>query len=659
MKQSFFSRMAITNIKNNRRTYLPYAITSTGIIMMFYNLCALTFHSETGVGSFGIFLMMGAFITAIFVTVFIYYINSFLVKRRKKEFGLLNILGLEKRHIGCVIMWETFFVGGGSIAAGIGLGILFNKMITLLLFKILNYEPVYKFQIVPIAVILTVILFGFIFLLTLISSLWQVSRANPVQLLQGSAVGEKEPKSNWILAFIGFATLGSGYAMALMAKNAMEALMVFLFAALLVLIGTYCLFTAGSIVLLKVLKKNKNYYYQTKHFISLSSMLYRMKKNAVGLANICVMSTAVLVMISTTISLYLGMGDILSRRYPNDVQITVKYTSQMLPDLQMLNESIQDILNRDGMGYTDFKGYKYLSFTAVHLNDKYNIESNKASLYSGSASVLVILSANDYSCLTKQEISLGANEAMVYAQRPISEISIFDKTYTVKQIEEEPAIGYFRAYAADVVYVVVNSDEDITSIYEQQLAAYKDNASGFAYEMSCNFTAEDTEVLAYCQGSFLDELKALSGEGYNINSDFKELGKVNSYMLYGSLFFVGVFLGTLFLIATVLIMYYKQVVEGFEDRKRFKIMQNVGLSKTEVKKSIGSQVLTVFVLPLAVAVIHVAVAFPVLTKLLAALQLTNTSLFALCTVLTALVFAVGYAVVYALTSRVYYKIVNG
>lgn len=658
MKQSFFSRMALTNIKNNRRTYLPYAITCTGIVLMFYNLCAIIFHSETGMGSFGVFLLLGAIITAIFVTVFIFYINSFLVKRRKKEFGLLNMLGLEKRHIGCVIMWETVYVGFGSILAGLGLGILFNKLITLLLFKILDYEPAYKFQIVPVAVILTVLLFCFIFMLTLISSLWQVSRAKPVQLLQGSAVGEKEPKANWFIALIGFATLGTGYAMALMAKNAMEALLIFFLAAVLVLIGTYCLFTAGSILLLKILKKNKNYYYQTKHFISLSSMIYRMKKNAVGLANICVMSTAVLVMLSTTVSLYLGMGDILSQRYPKEAAITVKYAQGARPDLQLLETKIQDILNSDGMQYTDFTSCEYVSFTALHNDNKY-VASDNYSLSEPSVSVLVITSAPQYSRLTGQNVSLKENEALVYASRDIPQISIFDKEYSATPIEKEPDIGFFRAYAADVVYVVVSSDEDLMSIFQKQYEAYGDKANSIECEISFNFNAEDNEVLAYCEGGFEDEVKGLSGEGFNVSADFREFGKINMYILYGSLFFVGVFLGTLFLIATVLIMYYKQVVEGFEDRERFKIMQNVGLSKAEVKKSIGSQVLTVFILPLAAAVIHVAVAFPVLTKLLAALQLTNIPLFAICTVVTALVFAAGYAVVYVLTSRVYYKIVNG
>lgn len=657
MRKLFYPHLALSNLNKNRRTYFPYILTCIGTILMFYNACALTFHPAIH-GPTQSMMYLGTVVTAIFSAVFLFYTNSFLVKRRKKEFGLFNILGMEKRHIGKIMMWESIFVAAISIVIGLALGVLFSKLITLLLYKLLQFDPKFTFEISAEALGISVGLFVCIFILILLSSLWQVYATKPVDLLKGGNIGEKEPKTKWFITILGVLTLGGGYAIAWTVKDPIAAIPLFFLAVILVIIGTYSLFTAGSIALLKGLKRNKRYYYQTKHFTAVSGMIYRMKQNAVGLANICIMSTAVLVMISTTVSMYVGVEDLLALRYPKDFSITVNYAPDENVDVKAVSDEISAKFAREGRERSNLSEYSYLSFAAMRSGNRYSAREVNFIETTDDMTMLVLLTAKNYQKLTGTELHLQEGEAAVYAERAMAQIDLAGRTYQVtKQLAQEPHMGELIAYMVDRVYVILPTDSDMLLLYNEQLQAYGYHASSMDYEISFDFeTMSDAEIQ-----QFTNELMEDIGHKFteiSFSYESKQLNKAGFFELYGGLFFLGIFLGALFLLATVLIIYYKQVVEGFEDKERFLIMQKVGMSHEEVKKSIRSQILTVFALPILVAAVHILAAFPILVKLLALLSLTNVTLFAVCTVATMLVFVIIYAIVYMLTARVYYKIVN-
>lgn len=656
MSKFFYSKLAVTNLKNNKTTYIPYILTCICAVIMFYNAYALTTHNEHG--NLHQVLMMGSIAVGLFSSIFLFYTNNFLIKRRKKEFGLFNILGMEKKHIAKIMALENLFVSVFSIVIGLLLGIIFSKLITLLLYKILNFDPRFPFEISMKSIELTVMLFSAIFFLTFLNNILQVYMSHPIELLKGGNVGESEPKTKWLMTTIGLLTLAAGYAIALSVKKPISVIPLFLLAVILVIIGTYCLFTAGSIALLKFLKKNKGYYYQTKHFTSVSGMMYRMKQNAVGLANICIMSTAVLVMISTTVSMYIGIEDALANRYPRDFSLNAMYTPEKEFDEKIVAEKINTLLAKSNRSLSNSNVCNYLSFASLREGNQYTTRQSNYIDEDDNMSMLAVLSAEDYEGLTGNSLSLNSGEAVVYSKRNMDTISILKHTYTVtQQLSDEPLLDSYIAWMVDVVCVILPSKDDVNEIYYAQNQLYGEAASKLKYEFSFDLDMPEDEKAAFTTDVLIN---GIENEFPDIPFSYqsKQLNKKDFFVVYGGLFFLGIFLGTLFLMATVLIIYYKQVVEGLEDKQRFNIMQKVGMSREEVKKSISSQVFTVFALPIIVAIIHIIVAFPVLTKLLALLNLTNVPLFGVCTVLTVLVFIAIYVIVYKLTSKVYYKIVS-
>ena len=656
MKSRFFyQKLVLTNIKKNSKTYIPYIVTCIGIIVMFYNMFALAKNNSTGDGSLSSILMIGTWVIALFSGVFIFYTNSFLVRRRKREFGIYNVLGMEKKHIAKVMFWENLMIASIALVFGLFFGILFSKLVTLILHKILRFDPGYGFDVNGVVVLSTVILFLFIFVLTLLSSLCQVYRSKPVELLSSSSVGEKEPKSNWFFAIIGILSLGAGYAIALTVDNPMATLLLFFLAVIFVIIGTYCLFTAGSIVFLKALRKNKRFYYQTNHFVSLSGMIYRMKKNAMGLANICIMSTAVLVMVSTTISMYVGMNDVLAKRFPNDVMLTTEYTPETSMDGDILQNSICELLQNDNVPYSDFVSYESLQLVAVRDGDTYTASQADITTNIDEISILIVLTVDDFSKFSEEQYQLKENEVIIVSKRNTEKVNIMGHEFSVKKTLDKIPFGESSTWLADVVYVVVNSPLIIDELYYEQEKVYRDNASNIEYLIAFNFAMEDKEIVDYCNNTFVANI---NNQPFDFRYEIKQLSKQQFYIFYGGLFFLGIFLGFLFLMATVLIIYYKQVVEGYEDRERFRIMQNVGMSTQEIKRAVNSQILLVFALPVFAAVIHIAMAFRILTRLLSMFNLTNIPLFVVCTVVTIIVFALFYTLVYFATSKIYYKIIN-
>jgi putative ABC transport system permease protein len=653
----FYQRLALTNIKKNEKTYFPYILTCICTIAMFYIMHFISLNdglnNMSGGRELKIILNLGTYVIGFFSVIFLFYTNSFLIKRRKKELGLYNILGMEKRHIAKVLTWETIFVAIISMALGLFLGITVSKLMFLILLKILHFKVPMGFFISTKSLIKTVILFGLIFVLTLLNNLRQIHVAKPVELLKGGQVGEKEPKTKWILALIGVLSLGAGYYIALTTESPLAALNMFFLAVILVMIGTWALFTAGSIALLKMLRKNKKFYYKTNRFINVSGMIYRMKQNAVGLANICILSTTVLVMVSTTVSLYIGMEDVLRTRYPRDISISAKNVSK--EKVEVINNLIKEQAYKDNIAMKNIVKFRSLSLAVIQDKNYFTDKGND--LNANNLGFLELIPLSEYNDVENKSITLKENEVLLFTYRgkiDDDSINILGNEFKIKErINSMTVDGIASAVVANGYFVIVPDEKTIEKIYGSSA-----KADGKMGDLSYYF-AFDTDDNAGKEIALTNEsnskIKQLSIDG---RCEGLEASRETFFSLYGGLFFLGIFLGALFIMATVLIIYYKQISEGYDDKERFEIMQKVGMSKEEIKKSIGSQVLMVFFLPLITAIIHIAFAFKVITKLMAVLNLTNITLFVLCTAGTIFVFAVFYAIVYFLTSRVYYKIVS-
>jgi hypothetical protein len=551
----FYARLASQNIRNNRKFYIPYMLTGMGCTLMLYMLSFL-WGNEGLNGSFGGrtlvgFLGFGLYIVVIFSVVVLFYTNGFLMKRRKNELGLFMILGMEKRHLGGVQLCESLIVAVTAVLGGLVLGVGFSGLTLRLLTKISHLSTPLIFSVDTQALLLTAGVFAAIYLVIFLYNLSVVGRARPIELLKGTAAGEREPKARKILAALGVLALGGGYAIAVLVKNPMTAILLFFVAVVLVIAGTYLLFTAGSISLLKGLRKNKAYYYKTSHFINVSGMIYRMKQNAVGLANICILATMVLVMISSTVTLNAGARDMIYSEFPGEIVIDF--------------HQAQDTVRNE-----------------------------------------------------------GPNLIREYAASRGVEIS------EVGSVEQD---GMYQLY-----FDAPDLDGEAESEFTGALFGYLTENIGEPY---------------------FDEDGNLINRGfYAAFFRLRSMEIEDVYSMYGGLLFLGITLGLMFIMAAILIIYYKQVTEGYNDKERFVIMRKVGLSSQEIKSSIRSQILSVFFLPLIAAVVHLSFAFNIITKLLSALRMTNIGLFALCTAGTVAVFAALYYAVYAGTAREYYKIVS-
>ena len=674
MGKLLYPRLAWQNIKGDRRFFAPYFLALLGNVAAFYIMTALAvdpgmsqLHGAMYVQSF---CFMGMFIAAVFSAVFLLYVNGFLMKQRKKALGLYNILGMGKSHIAAVLFFETLFVGGAGIVCGLLTGLLFHKLVTLALYKLLRFAVPFGFAISWDAMARTAILFGVLIGLTLLSNLNKVRVSKPIELLYGGQVGEREPRTKWFMTLLGVLTLGAGYYIALRTTNGMEAIAFYFVAVFLVIIGTYCLFTAVSIFVLKALRRNKRFYYKTSHFIGVSGMLYRMKQNAVGLANICILSTMVMVMISGTLSLWLGTEEISRRLYPSDLQIRVQYDlDEEAPfDPAALLSDAEGYINGEGVAVTGERTMTTVSFGAgldregvFHTN---TMADGIISVYS-----VDVLTATAYADLTGENVSLRPDEVMVYG----TDRSTLEFRWNDRETGEEnyPATDFqvvrtfrdspwFTPQISNQLCLIVADESVLTELYQAQRAAYgAGEASLMEWYAYLDLDCSDEEALRlsddYWEG---DPEDYGGGRWLHMSWTASGQGRANLYGLAGGFLFLGLFLGFIFLMATVLIIYYKQISEGYEDKARFEIMQKVGLSREEVRASIRSQVLMVFFLPILVAAVHIAFDFNMVEKLLTLFYLHDTALTALCTLGTLLVFFLVYGAVYLLTARTYYKIVE-
>lgn len=654
MNKFFYPKLAATTIKKNGKVYIPYILTCIRSIAMFYIIHSISINTGLDIMNGGkqlkMLLNLGKWVIGIFSVIFLLYTNSFLIKRRKKELGLYNILGMEKKHISKLMLYETLIIAVLTLVSGIAIGALLSKFMFLLLLKILNFDVTLKFYISKESILSTMLLFISIYAVMLLNNLRQIHLSNPVELLKGGNAGEREPKTKWILTLIGVVSLGAGYYIAVTTENPLSALNLFFIAVLLVIVGTYALFTAGSIAILKALKKNKNFYYKSRNFINVSNMIYRMKQNAVGLANICILSTAILVVLSTTVSLYIGMDDILKTRYPDDIMISI---SEVQPEnIEKVNSIIETEMQKSGLTKTGALKHGYISEISMQEDNKFIVANREESSITN-MNILLFITADDYNQLEGKSVQLEQGEVLICADNNTlqgNSVEIFNKQFNIKGYIEDLKIKREMENIVNGYYIIVS---DIDSINEIKVAA-GDEEKGINYYYGLDVEGsmeEQLELTNAIQSSLNNNSIKSSVEGI-------ATARESFFSIYGGLFFIGLFLGLLFIMATVLIIYYKQISEGYDDKERFEIMQKVGMDKREVKKSINSQILMVFFLPLVMAVIHLAFAFKIITSLLKIFNLTNINLFVICTTSTILVFAIFYIVVYYATSKVYYRIVQ-
>ena len=671
-------------MKSNRRFYLPYILTVIGTAAAFYIMAAivsdpgskeLAAGTSNGPMYVSMFMTLGMFVLGLFSCIFLLYTNSFLMKRRQKELGLYSVLGMSKTNIAGIMVFEALYIALIGIGGGLAVGILLTKLVSLAIFRLMRLPVPFGFSVQPIAIIIVVLFFAGLILLTLLANLAKVGRSRPVELLRGGNVGEKEPKANWFLTIVGVLFLGAGYAVAMLVDNPGMAVAVYFLAVFAVIIGTYCLFTSVSIAVLKALRRNKRYYYKAKHFISVSGMLYRMKRNAVGLANICILCTMVMVMVSGTLSLYLGSEEQVNVHCPSDVVVETTYYASSAEDHVYNEETGEETIEyhtpydaaaMDAWFEDYFAGHKlapsaakaveYYTFTAVDSEDH--------------VSLVTAVTAETYAQLTGEAApELAPGEALAHVPSGYKfgdGLNFLDKDGNTLSIQ---FVGEAQLSSAQVelntAILSQSEDDDIVLVVPDtaallELVAGQENGS-YVWRGQYDFDASD-EALA----AMVDDYFAASSEGDGVDAGYYDVLRIDLrseterdvYGLSGGFLFLGVFLGIVFLMATVLIIYYKQVSEGYEDNARFEIMRKVGLSEREARRAIRSQILTVFFMPILVAAIHIAFDFNLVVLLLRLFSLTNVKLTALCTLGTLLVFCAVYAVVYALTARSYYKIVR-
>lgn len=660
-KSGFFPRLALVNLMRNSQYYGPYLLSSGGVAAMYYILRFLSTNEslETvrGAAYLQSLCTLGCFVVMIFAAVILLYANSFVMKRRQRELGLYNILGLEKRHIALVMCWETLLCAAAVILGGILTGILLSKLMLLVVLKMSRLPAAFGFSISWEGIVQTGTLLAVLLALTLARNLFRLYRSRPVELLHSEHAGEREPRTKRLLTLVGLAALLGGYLMSITVKDPISALFLFILAVALVMLGTYCLFTAGSVALLKRLRANKKFYYQTNHFTAVSGLLYRMKQNAVGLANICILSTMVLVTVSTTICLYIGLDRSLNDMFPYDVEFLQDLDRQPGDSMEYLEEVRQEVSAAGGAAelryYTLFRAYCSLREGVLSPNLSENSQRT----------ALEVVTAEDYTRLTGRAVTLAPDEVLVWT----SGLENFPADFAIAaDFNAEAELSFHtRDTAAEIIRhgaTTLISDEEAQLFLVAADRAAADRIAATAperfirqFRIQVNLEGAYEEKEAQTE----DIVSRLSRRGNGIGFMSKQDQAADFYAMYGGFLFLGVFLGILFLMTTVLIIYYKQISEGYEDQRRYLICRQVGMTEREVKASIHSQILLVFFLPLGTAGVHVLAAFPMLRKMLQLFQLSDGRLFALCIAGTMLAFCAIYALVYNLTAHTYERIVGG
>ena len=664
MKELLYFRLACSGIRKNRKLYVPYLLTVIGMVMMSYIMQALSYapalHAMKGGSQLEAILSLGKIVIAVFAAIFLLYTNSFLIRRRYREFGLYNVLGMDKNALCRVVFWENLTVAALGLTAGLFFGGALYKLAELGLVNMVHGQVDHSFTVEWSAIRFTLAIFAVIFAMLLLRSMVQVRRSNPLELLHSEAAGEKPPRANYLLGFLGVALLAGAYYMAVTISNALSAFTWFFVAVLMVIAGTYLVMISGSVVLCRLLQKWKGYYYKKQHFVSVSSMAYRMKRNGAGLASICILATMVLVMISSTGSLYIGAEDSLSGRYSHDSGLTLRLSRLEWMDdahLAEIEAALDGTLEAQKVTPTAREIYRYATISGVFAGEELLTDPTEAGGVTNYNEVysLYFVPQEDYNRLFGTDLQLQPGQALAGAYN----CSLQWDTIQIGQLQLEIAgqmprdmtMGVMKVSVVPSVVLVVSDMQELSGL--ESLGVTMSDYCGFDFDLP------EEDIVAVHQ-ALCESLKTLSiADGIKVQSECPILERDDFYLTFGGLFFIGIMLSVIFIAAAALIIYYKQVSEGYEDQSRFAIMRKVGMTRQDIKKSVNSQILTVFFIPLLLAGVHLAFAFPMVWKILTMFSLTNKRL-AICTNIGAfLIFCVFYVVIYRFTAHAYYRIVSG
>ena len=657
------NKLAISNLIKNRKLYYPFALAVLLAVTISYLFYSLTFNPKMvemrGGSSIQFTLQLGLIVVTLASAIIVLYANSFVMKNRSKELGIYGMLGLEKRHLISMTFKELLIFGLVTVTAGIGIGALFDNLIFALLLKLskMKVELVATFQ---WSVVLSILLvFGFIFLVIVFLNAIRIIRMDALQLSREKAKGEKKGRFLVFQTILGLLSLGSGYYLAQSVTNALLAISTFFLAVILVILGTYLLFNAGITVFLKMLKKNKKYYYKPNNLISVSNLIFRMKKNAVGLATITILSTMVLVTMSAATSIYNGSENIKKLLYPHDMSISgqnveVEDLDQLLTQYakeKNLTISTKDVLSYASFGLSSQDGTKLTAFEKGQNNVM-------------PKTVFLVFDQKDYEKMTGQKLNLTNNEVGLFAKndglKGQKAFSLNNQNYTIKEAIQQ---DFLRDHVANQ-YVLLISDYNylVVSNLQDFLDKYQDSAIYTQLYGGMDVTASKEEQLklsddfdAYVN-NFSHNLKNENGMVYGANIASESTVEMNA--LFGGVLFIGIFLSIIFMVGTVLVIYYKQISEGYEDRERFVILQKVGLDQKQIKQTINKQVLTVFFLPLAFAFLHLAFAYHMLSLILKVVGVVDSAMMLSVTLSICGIFALVYVLIFMITSRSYRRIVQ-
>lgn len=669
MKGLLSIRLAWSGIRKNRKLYLPYCLTIIGMVMMSYIMQALSYapalHSFKGANQLEAILSLGKLVIAVFAAIFLLYTNSFLIRRRYREFGLYNVLGMDKNALCRVVFWENLTVAALGLTAGLFFGGALYKLAELGLVNMVHGQVDHSFTVEWSAIRFTLVIFAIIFAMLLLRSMVQVRRSKPLELLRSEAAGEKPPKANYLLGFLGVALLAGAYYMAVNVTSALAAFTWFFVAVLMVIAGTYLVMISGSVVLCRLLQKWKGYYYKKQHFVSVSSMAYRMKRNGAGLASICILATMVLVMISSTGSLYIGVEDAIAARYPHDSSVWLYFDrldeldDRNVEKIQRTVEKIQRTMERaleaQKVTPTGEKICRYVSVSGALLEDRLvtdHTEVDAVMNYNRVYSLYLVPQA-DYNRMHGTDIALQPGQAMA---------RVYNGSWNGSRIQvgalELDVVGQLP-YGQEMEEMTFSTVPSLVLVISDLQQASALGECNMIFSCGYDYGLPEEETLS-AHRALEAAVKALASEmKIHCRVECPTLERQDFYITFGSLFFIGMMLSALFIAAAALIIYYKQVSEGYEDQSRFAIMRKVGMTRQDIKKSVNSQILTVFFIPLLLAGVHLAFAFPMVWKILTMFSLTNKRL-AICTNIGAfLIFCVFYVVIYRFTAHAYYRIVSG
>ena len=658
----FYSKFAFNNLLKNKRFLVPYVLSAIFTIICFYILSSLSYGGnldklEHGASAVKQVLGFGVIVIGIFSVIFLFYTYSFLIKRRIKEFGLYSVLGMTKKQIARILVLETIYIAVVTIGLGLVLGIVLDKLALLALLKLFTTGVSFGFVITPKAIVVTALLFGGVYFLLLIYTIIKISRLKIVALLKESSKGEKEPKARWLLAIIGLGLIGYGYYTAQTVTNPIKAVTVFFFAVIAVIIGTYFIFVAVSITVLKIMKNNKSFYYKPKNFISVSGLLYRMKRNAVGLANICILATMILVTMGTTSALYAGSESSFEKRYPRDIAIMAYGQSDK--EIADLDAGIEKIVKENNTEIKDLITYNQLNIAGIVEGSNFSLQREFGLGSVDKVKFMTVITLDDYNKVAKTNKTLNSDEILLYVDKKgtydYDQLNINGENLKVKEkMSSFPGeVGSQTANITDTYYVVVKDKEKLNSISDKTGEVFKRSDTDDLKSKYITFDLGDKSK----EEIVVNKLKNLENSD-RVIIERKSESKVEFIRFFASFLFIGIFISMVFVVSQVVIMYYKQISEGYEDKDKFEIMRKVGLTDKQIKQSIRAQVLLIFFAPLVVATIHTIVAYPFIEKILKLFLLSETRSFLIAMFATISIFALFYLVVYTITSKTYYRIIK-